>query len=83
MQPAILLDRRIRTWAGKYQALIDHPGGIVSGFAYVLTSADQADALRVYEGDNYEVVAAKLVVDGKELMGRTFRFGGFDDELTG
>jgi len=55
---------------------------MVNGFAYVCTSSDQEDALRVYEDDNYEAVAAKLTVDGKEMMGRTFRFAGFDDELT-
>jgi hypothetical protein len=82
LQPATLLDGRIRTWAGKYRALVDDPGAKVNGFAYIITSADQADALRAYEGDNYEVVAAKLIMDGKEMMGRTFRFTGFDDELT-
>jgi hypothetical protein len=56
---------------------------MVNGFAYVCTSADQGDALRVYEGDTYEVVAARLIVDGKEMMARTFRFAGFEDELTG
>jgi hypothetical protein len=61
---------------------VDAPGAKVDGCAYMITSADEEDALRVYEGDNYEVVAAKLIVDGKEIVGRTFRFAGFDDELT-
>lgn len=82
LKPAHLLDGRIRTWAGKYKALVDEPGAVVGGFAYLCTSSDQEDALRVYEGDNYEVVATKLIVDGKEMIGRTFRFAGFDDELT-
>jgi hypothetical protein len=82
LQSATLLDGRIRTWAGKYRALIDDSEAMVNGLAYVITSADQADALRAYEGDSYEVVAAKLIVDGKEMMGRAFRFAGFDDELT-
>ena len=82
LQPANLLDGRMRTWAGKYKALVDGPGAIVNGFAYACTSSDQADALRVYEGDNYEVVAAKLIMDGKQIIGRTFRFTGFDNELT-
>ena len=82
LKPANLLDGRIRTWAGKYRALADGPGAIVNGFAYLCTSSDEEDALRVYEGDDYEVVAAKLIVDGKEMMGRTFRFAGLHDELT-
>jgi hypothetical protein len=81
LQPAILLGGRIRTWAGRYKALIDEPGAVVNGFAYPCKSVDQEDALRVYEGDNYEVVAARLVVDGMEMRGRTFRFAGFDDEF--
>jgi hypothetical protein len=82
LRPAVLLDGRIRTWAGKYRALIDEPGTMVNGFVYACTSVDQEDALRVYEGDAYEVVAARLIVDGEEIMGRTFRFAGFEDELT-
>jgi hypothetical protein len=37
----------------------------------------------VYEGDSYEVVAARIVLEGKDVVGRTFRFAGFEDELTG
>jgi hypothetical protein len=55
---------------------------MVNGFAYLCESADQEATLRLYEGDNYEVVAAKLLIDAKEVLGRTFRFAGFDDELT-
>jgi hypothetical protein len=33
LQPAILLDGRTRTWAGKYRALVDEPGATVNGFA--------------------------------------------------
>lgn len=82
LRPATLLDGHVGTWAGKYRALVDKPGAKVNGFAYKVTSTDQGEALRVYEGDNYEVVAAKLIVDGEEMIGRTFRFAGFDDELT-
>jgi hypothetical protein len=82
LEPAVLLDGRTRTWAGKYKALVDEPGGVVDGFAFSCSSVDWEDALRAYEGDAYEVVAARLVVDGREIVGRTFRFAGFDDELT-
>lgn len=82
LQPATLFDGRIQIWAGRYRALIDEPGATVSGHAYICGSSDQEDALRTYEGDSYEVVAARLMTNGEELMGRTFRFAGFDDELT-
>lgn len=83
LQAAILLDGRIRTWGGKYRALVDGPGDMVNGFAYAITAADQEDALRVYEGYSYVVVAATMIVDGKEITGRSFRFAGFEDELAG
>jgi len=82
LRPAVLLDGRVRIWAGKYKALVDKPGAVVDGVVYACASVDQEDALRVYEGDAYEVVAARMVVDGREVVGRTFRFAGFDDELT-
>ena len=83
LEPATLLDGRIRTWAGIYRALVDEPGARVKGFAFIITSSNQEDALRVYESDNYEVVAANLIVNRQEIIGRTFRFAGFDDELSG
>jgi hypothetical protein len=53
----------------------------VNGVACACTSVDQEDALRVYEGDAYEVVAARLIADGQEMVGRTFRFAGCEEEL--
>jgi len=82
LQPAVLMDGRTRTWAGKYRALVDDPGAMVDGVAYACMSVEQEDALRVYEGDAYEVVTARLIVNGTEVVGRTFRFAGFDDELS-
>jgi hypothetical protein len=82
LHPATLSDGRIVTWAGKYRALVDAPGAKEDGFAYAVTSADQEEALRVYEGDHYEVVAAKMVLSGREIAGRTFRFAGELDELS-
>ncbi|KAF2188331.1 hypothetical protein K469DRAFT_703839 [Zopfia rhizophila CBS 207.26] len=82
-EAAPLLDGQIRTWAGKYRALVDSPGGKVEGCVYPVMSVDQEDALRVYEGDSYEVVGARVVLEGREMEGRTFRFSGFEDELIG
>jgi hypothetical protein len=77
-----LLDGRVRVCAGRYKALVDEPGAVVGGLAFSCESVDQEEALRVYEGDAYEVVAARLVVDGREVVGRTFRFAGCEEELS-
>lgn len=55
----------------------------MEGCVYPVVSVDQEDALRVYEGDSYEVLSASIVLEGREIGGRTFRFSGFEDELTG
>jgi len=83
LRSATLLHGRIRMWAGKYRALVDEQDAVVDGLAYLCESAEQEDALRVYKGDDYEVVAARLVMDGEGVVGRTFRFAGCEDELTG
>ena len=53
----------------------------MEGTAFLVVSVDQEDALRVYEGDSYEVVTARIMLEGKEVVGGTFRFAGFEDEL--
>ncbi|KAF2707296.1 hypothetical protein K504DRAFT_384434, partial [Pleomassaria siparia CBS 279.74] len=82
IKAASLLDGLIRIWAGKYWVLVDSPGGRVEGCVYPVLSVDQEDALRAYEGDSYEVVGARIVLDGTEIEGRTFRFAGAEDELS-
>lgn len=83
LKEASLLDGRVRTWANRYQALVHYPGAKVNGFMFPVASLEQEMAMRVYEGDNYEVVNARVVVDGREIVARTFRFAGFEDELSG
>jgi hypothetical protein len=83
LEAASLLDGQIRTWAGKYRALVDSPGGEVEGCVYPVMSVDQEDVLRVYEGDSYEVTGARILLQGREIEGRTFRFSGFEDDLSG
>ncbi|KAH6865221.1 hypothetical protein BKA58DRAFT_404983 [Alternaria rosae] len=75
-------DGRVRVCAGRYKALVDEPGAVMGGLAFSCESVDQEEALRAYEGDSYEVVAARLVVDGREVVGRTFRFAGCEEELS-
>ena len=80
----ILLDGRVRTWAGKFRALVDSPGGRVEGSVFIVNSAEEEYALRVYEGDSYEVANATIILEGgRRIQGRTFRYCGYEDELTG
>ncbi|KAH6622424.1 hypothetical protein C7974DRAFT_415072 [Boeremia exigua] len=83
LELATLVDGRIRIWAGKYNALADCPGERIEGCAYVVTSHEEEEALILYEGDGYEVVAARFVAGGTEVLGRTFRFAGCEGELGG
>jgi len=83
--PAMIHSGKIRTWAGKYKALVDNPGTCVEGCAYEVVSQEQEDALRVYETAKYEVVRVEIMcrVDfrAKVLSGLTFRFAGEEGEL--
>lgn len=53
----------------------------MQGFGCLIRSNEKEFALRRYEGDSYEVVAARFMVGKKEVYGRTFRFAGYEDEL--
>ncbi|KAI0192828.1 hypothetical protein F4808DRAFT_442630 [Astrocystis sublimbata] len=64
----------LTTWAGKYKALIDMPGGHVRGSAFLVQSQDEEDALRCYETDKYEVVRCDILFEGKTHGGLTFRY---------
>lgn len=89
---ARVLDGRIRSWASKYMALVDSPGSEAEGWIYPVLSAEQEDILRVYEGDSYEVVDSRVRLEDESLVqnekrnlvsiARTFRFVGFEDELS-
>ena len=65
----------IKTWAGKYKALIDGPD-TVEGWAYQVQTKDYEDALRIYETEHYEVVRCKIGMHDEEkaVWGCTFRF---------
>lgn len=55
----------------------------MDGFVFSVQTVDQENELRRYEGDSYEIVRARVVIDGKEEEGRVFRFGGYEDDLDG
>ena len=81
LRPAICLDGRIRLWSNKYRALVDCPGGKVQGHVFRVESAEEEEALRAYEGDSYEIVNARVEIEGEVKECRTFRFAGYEDEL--
>lgn len=86
LQCAVCLDGRVRTWAGKYRALVDAPGCGVEGDVFVVQSLEQKLELMRYEGDSYEVVRARVIVNdggcsGREIEARTFLYASYDDEL--
>ncbi|KAI0545604.1 hypothetical protein F4679DRAFT_599344 [Xylaria curta] len=66
----------LKTWGGKYKALVDCPGGIVHGAAFLVEDKDQEDTLRCYETEKYEVVRCELDMGDKKVKGLTFRFVG-------
>jgi hypothetical protein len=77
LRPAHIYGGRIRTWGGKYKALVDRPGSQVDGWACEVMSKDDEDALCVYETAKYEVVRVDIVVEGRVVVkGCTFRFAG-------
>lgn len=79
--PASVRGGRLKTWGGKYKALVDDAQASVSGGAFLVRSREHEDALRFYETDKYEVVRCRIFMDddtgggGACLRhGLTFRF---------
>ncbi|KPM42999.1 hypothetical protein AK830_g3515 [Neonectria ditissima] len=67
----------LKTWGGRYQALVDDPdGGYVKGSAFLVVDENQEDALRVYETDQYEVVRCTVEMEDGLVDGLTFKFVG-------
>lgn len=77
VEPASISGGLIKTWHGKYKALVD--GGsndVVHGSAYEITSKEQEEALLFYETENYEVVRCCIRMASQRSPGLTFRFVG-------
>ena len=73
--PASISGGQIKTWNGKYHALVDGGSGDhVRGSAYKVTSKEREDDLRLYETDSYEVVRCRVRMAGGSVPGLTFRF---------
>lgn len=65
----------IKTWQGKYKALVDGPD-TVPGYAFQVMSQEHEEALMLYETDAYEVVRCQISLHGwsSTVTGCTFRF---------
>jgi hypothetical protein len=84
--PAKVYGGRLESWGGKYKAMVDDfNGSAVHGHAFQVLSVEKENALRFYEGENYEVVRCCINLEVNGLVGvkgLTFRFCG-DEELLG
>ena len=75
--PASISGCLIKSWSGKYKALVDGAStDYVNGSAYEVTSREQEDALLTYETENYEVVRCCITMASETVQGLTFRFVG-------
>lgn len=77
LEPASVAGGIIKSWGGKYKALVDGPKtACVGGWAYQVQTKECEEALLFYETDKYEVVRCTIAMDGgmEELKGCTFRF---------
>lgn len=85
LRPAKIMRGIIRTWGGKYKALIDaSESGYTDGWAYKVASEIEEEALLYYETEKYEVVRCEIMVPGEKqgVRGCTFRFAGCHGDLS-
>ncbi|CEN61116.1 hypothetical protein ASPCAL07780 [Aspergillus calidoustus] len=77
---ATITGGELRIWGGTRKALVDGVG-TVRGWAYLVTCAENEEALRHYETDRYEVVRCSITIEstGQTVLGLTFRFIGGSD----
>lgn len=85
LRPAKLTGYALAQW-GQYRALVDsEPGEEVTGYAYLLHSAQDELKLARYETDAYEAVPCEIwFTDGggpARQQGMTFRYAGDDEAL--
>ncbi|KAK5991362.1 hypothetical protein PT974_09643 [Cladobotryum mycophilum] len=60
---------RLSSWAGKYLGLVDaDENSTVDGWAYLVTTGDEEDALRAYETDKYDVVRCSMEFVGEDSL---------------
>lgn len=77
LRPARVAGGVVKSWQGKYRALVDGPmDARVRGHAFLVADREQEDRLRVYETRSYEVVRCgiKMLETAGCVRGLTFRF---------
>ncbi|KAJ9604816.1 hypothetical protein H2200_010931 [Cladophialophora chaetospira] len=84
--PAHVTGGGLWTWGAKYRAIVDaEPDARVDGWAFLVQSEEQEDALRFYEKEKYEVVRCRIFMDRDggedEVNGLISRFNGAKGEL--
>ena len=73
--PASVAGGIVRTWAGKYKALVKGPEiARVDGWACRVETEECEDALRFYETERCEVVRCGVEMGGEQVRGCMFRF---------
>lgn len=85
LRPAKLTGYALAQW-GQYRALVDsEPGEEVTGYAYLVHSAEDELKLARYETDAYEAVPCEIwFTDGGDparQQGMTFKYAGDDEAL--
>ena len=82
LKPARVKSCKIMLW-GQYPALVDGPNNnYVDGMAYLVETEQQQKMLEHYETDVYSVEGIRIMVEGKEVSGRTFMWADDLTELT-
>lgn len=77
MTPACISGGIIKSWGGKYKALVDGTDDdIVHGSAYQVQDRESEESLLVYETEKYEVVRCIIESADRNFSGLTFRFMG-------
>ncbi|KAI1456715.1 hypothetical protein F4805DRAFT_218382 [Annulohypoxylon moriforme] len=77
-RPASVTGGVLKTWGGKYKALVDAFDDKVEvhGHAFLVQNPEQEDCLQLYETDKYDVVRCEIRMDDERVKGLTFRFIG-------
>ena len=78
LTPTSISGGTIKSWQGKYKALVDGADDdYVHGSAYkVVASKEHEEALMLYETQEYEVVRCRITMADHSVQGLTFRFAG-------
>lgn len=75
--PARVTGGLVKTWAGKYRALVDGPSdAVIQGRAFLVENQEWETSLRCFETDEYEVVRCNIDMGDIVVRGLTFRYTG-------